>query len=297
MLRSAAAARHHEQPPLTCSMSTFVHDGETFWYDATGHGVPVIALHGGLGLDHTYLRPALDALGPGIEVCYLDLRANGRSTGDGTGMTLAQLADDVDAFRAHLGLDRVAVLGHSYGGFVALEHALAYPDRLSHLLLCDTSTRAPVEQSMVAELDRLGVDPGVLAAFAEPVEDVAGLLDVFDVVEVAYFPHGPVGVARRGLADTIYRPGGAQGGDAALAGWDVTARLAEITVPTLVISGADDFLFPSDGARALADALPVGQLVVLERAGHLPFVDQPERFREAVRAFVLPPEVTAQGPA
>src|SRR5688572_23256339 len=113
-------------------MATFEHDGETFWYDAIGAGPPLIVLHGGLGLDHTYLRPAFDQLAPELQVIYLDLRANGRSTGDGVGMTMGQLAADVDALRAHLGLERVAVFGHSYGGFVGLEYALTYPARLTH---------------------------------------------------------------------------------------------------------------------------------------------------------------------
>lgn len=185
-------------------MSTFEHDGATLWYDDCGSGVPLLVLHGGLGLDHTYLRAAFDALVPDVRVVYLDFRANGRSTGDGD-LTMARLAADVDALRAHLELARVAVFGHSYGGFVALQYALDHGDHLTHLVVCDSDTRGPAAETMTAGLVRLGLEPGLLAAFETPIETTADLLEVFDVLEPAYLPHSPPGTARAGLADTVWR--------------------------------------------------------------------------------------------
>jgi len=268
-------------------VSTFEHDGETLWYDDRGSGVPLVALHGGLGLDHTYLRPALDGLGPGVRTIYLDLRANGRSTGDGVGTTMSQLAADVEALCVHLGLDRVAVLGHSYGGFVALQHALDHPDRVGHLLLCDTDSSGPTDDAVAAGMRRLGLDLDLLAAFESPMGTLEELLTVFDVVEPAYFPHSPAGTARAGLADTIPRDEGSAAGEAALDGWDVGARLAEITCPALVLHGADDFLFPSEGAELLAQRIPGARLRVFGASGHLPFVEEVDAFRDEVRAFLL----------
>jgi proline iminopeptidase len=267
-------------------MATFEHDGETFWYDVNGTGAPLIVLHGGLGLDHTYLRPAFDQLVTELQVVYLDLRANGRSSGDGVGMTMAQLAADVDALRAHLGLEAAALFGHSYGGFVALEHALAYPDRLTHLLLCDTDTCGPDDGRVVEGVQRLGLDPSILGAFEQPIETHEDLLAVFDVVEPAYFPHSPVGTARVGLAETIYRAEGGAGGEAALAGWDVADRLREITVPTLVLNGTDDFLFPRARAELMHAAIPGARLRIFEASGHLPFVEEQPAFLGAVREFL-----------
>ena len=270
-------------------MSTFEHDGETLWYDVHGTGVTLVALHGGLGLDHTYLRPVLDPLLPDVQVVYLDFRANGRSTGDGEGMTMAQLASDVEALRVHLGLEQVAVFGHSYGGFVALEYALTYPDRLTHLLLCDTDSHGPTEETMTAGLQRLGVDPGTLAVFEERLDTREKLLAAFDVVEPAYLPHSPPGTGRIGLADTVPRQEGADGGGAALKGWDVSDRLGEIDVPTLVLAGTDDFMFPPERMRSVADGVRRGQLKVFEASGHLPFVEEADLFLATVRAFLLAP--------
>jgi proline iminopeptidase len=268
-------------------MSTFEHDGATLWYDDRGgSGLPLLVLHGGLGLDHAYLRPAFDALGPEVRVVYLDFRANGRSTGDAD-LTMARLAADVDALRAHLGLDRVALFGHSYGGFVALQYALDHGDHLTDLVVCDSDTRGPQPETMGAELERLGLDPGLLAAFDRPIETIEDLLEVFDAVEPAYFPHSPPGTARAGLADTIWRAEGSAGGSAALDGWDVAGRLGEIVTRTLVMTGADDFMFPPGRARLMADALPRAELTVFDACGHLPNVEAPEAFLAALRGFLL----------
>ena len=267
-------------------MSTFEHDGETLWYDVVGNGTPLIVLHGGLGLDHTYLRAAFDQLVPEFQVFYLDFRANGRSTGDGVGMTMTQLASDVDALRAHLGLERAAVFGHSYGGFVALQYALDYPDRLTRLLLCDTDTSGPDDGRVVESMQRLGLDPGILGAFEEPIKTQEDLFRVFDVVEPAYFPHSTPGIARVGLAETIYRAEGGAAGDAALEGWDMADRLAEINAPTLVLNGADDFLFPPGRAELMSHGIPGARLRVFEASGHLPFVEEEAAFLAAVREFL-----------
>lgn len=267
-------------------MSTFEHDGATLWYDDRGSGLPLLVLHGGLGLDHTYLRVAFDALVPEVRVIFLDLRANGRSTGDGN-LTMAGLAADVDALRAHLGLARVAVFGHSYGGFVALQYALDHGDHLTQLIVCDSDSRGPTPETMIAGLKRLGLESGLLAAFETPIESTADLLDVFDVVEPAYLPHSPPGTARAGLADTVWRREGSEGGDSALDGWDVTDRLGEISAPALVMTGADDFMFPPQRARLMADALPRAELTVFDSCGHLPNIEAPEAFRSALRRFLL----------
>ena len=109
------------------------------FYTSSGTGVPCLVMHGGLGLDHTYLR-GLDMLGDVLHLVYYDHRHNGRSGRPPIeSVTHAQLADDAESLRQHLGLGKVAVLGHSYGGFIALEYALRYPDSVSHLILVDTA--------------------------------------------------------------------------------------------------------------------------------------------------------------
>jgi proline iminopeptidase len=88
-------------------------NGTKLFYLSTGVGIPCLVMHGGLGVDHTYLHPCLDPLGDLLHLVYYDHRGNGRSGRPPIAtLTLAQLAADADALRAYLGIEQVAVLGH-----------------------------------------------------------------------------------------------------------------------------------------------------------------------------------------
>ena len=103
-----------------------------------GQGYPLVLMHGGPGLDHTTLL-ALQPLADQFTLIFYDHRCNGRSEGaEVSSMTFENLTADADALRQTLGFDKWAVLGHSFGGNVALEYALRYPQSLSHLILMDT---------------------------------------------------------------------------------------------------------------------------------------------------------------
>lgn len=267
-------------------MPTIECAGSTLWYESMGSGELLIALHGGLGLDHTCFRPWLDPLGQHFQLTYLDFRANGRSTGDGVDITMRRLAEDVDALRCHLGHERAWLLGHSYGGFVALEYALAFPQHLAGLVLLDTDSTGPSEQTMVSGLRRLGVEPEEMAAFGQIIESSEDMLRLFDAVGAWYLPHSPPGTARAVMGDVIYRKEGDEGGQRALAGWEVSSRLGEIEAPCLVITGEDDFMFPAERAEQLGDALTHGTVEVVLGSGHLPFVERTDAVLNAILAFV-----------
>ena len=103
-----------------------------------GQGYPLLLMHGGPGMDHTSLLSLLPCADR-FTLIYIDHRCNGRSDGiPVSSMTWDNLTADAEAIRQKLGFKKWAVLGHSFGGMVALEYALRYPDSLSHLLLMDT---------------------------------------------------------------------------------------------------------------------------------------------------------------
>src|SRR5579864_4457777 len=96
--------------------------------------IPCLALHGGPALDHTYFKPWLTPLTDLFQFVYVDHRGTGRSSeAPCHTYRLRQMADDLEALRVYLGLGRIAVMGSSYGGFLALTYALAYPDAVSIL--------------------------------------------------------------------------------------------------------------------------------------------------------------------
>ena len=111
------------------------------YFQVQGQGVPMLMMHGGLGLDHTYFRPWFDALCSHMELIYYDHRSNGRSERPDNlaGISHDTWIADAEALRAELGHDRIILFGHSYGGALALEYALKYGDRLAGLVLCCTA--------------------------------------------------------------------------------------------------------------------------------------------------------------
>ena len=109
----------------------------SLFVEVIGQGDPILLMHGGPGADHHSMLP-LRRLADRFTLVFYDHRCNGRSTGAPVeSMTWENLTADADALRRRLGYQTWAVLGHSFGGHVALEYALRHPDSLSHLVLLD----------------------------------------------------------------------------------------------------------------------------------------------------------------
>ena len=252
--------------------------GVSMYVDVIGHGPPLVLMHGGPGLDHVSLTP-FKQLADRHTLVFYDHRCNGRSAGvPVTSMTWENLTADAEALRETLGFERWAVLGHSFGGHVALEYALRYPERVSRLVLLDTAGDARWSQENAAEVlaDR-GYDTKTVAVARR---FYSGRVAPRDFVRAAFrlvpaYDHrfSIVRTARGMLAGAWRmktRPEALTFGGQMMRGWNVMDRLAEITVPTLVLAGHDDFLFPPESQAFLAAGIPNAQLRIIERAGHNP---------------------------
>ena len=124
----------------------------SLFVEVVGHGYPLLLMHGGPGADHWTLLP-FKRCADRFTLVFYDHRCNGRSQGAlVSSMTWENLTADADALRQKLGCERWAVLGHSFGGKVALEYALRYPDSLSHLVLLDTGGDSRWAQEYAPEL-------------------------------------------------------------------------------------------------------------------------------------------------
>lgn len=258
-----------------------------------GQGAPLLLMHGGPGLDHTTLA-SLEPLADRFTLVFYDHRCNGRSTGAVESMTWENLTADADALRQHLGFDRWAVLGHSFGGMVALEYALRYPERVTQLVLLDSCGDARWAQHNAPEiLARRGYSrPAVRAARRfysgrlAPEEVRPTVLRFFR----AYFYRFNLATLPGALLSGIrlrMRPEAFVFGARVLqTGWTVMDRLHEIEVPTLVLGGRQDFLFPPEHQAILADRLPDARLEIVELAGHAPHAERPSEVMEMVVRFL-----------
>lgn len=267
----------------------------SLFVEVVGRGYPLVLMHGGPGADHWTMLPFRD-LDDAFALVFYDHRCNGRSVGAPIGsMTFKNLTADAEALRHRLGFTRWAVLGHSFGGYVALEYALRYPDAVSHLILLDTGgdSRWPREHAPRVLAQR-GYSPEKVELARRffngeisPREMVPALLRLGG----AYF-HRPsmLRTARdllRGEWRTKIRPEALIfAGRHLLDGWTVMDRLGEITAPTLVMAGRDDFQFPPEHQEELAERIPNAKMRIIERAGHNPHSEQTEEVLRAVRSFV-----------
>ncbi len=267
----------------------------SLFVETRGSGDPLVLMHGGPGADHWSLA-AFRPLADEHTLVLYDHRCNGRSAGAAVeSMTFENLVADADALRAALGFERWSVLGHSFGGMVAIEYAIRHPDRVSRLVLLDTGAEGRLStEGASAELARRGADP-------RKVELVRRWFNgEFQPREMAWilFRIGDAYAAepglRRTLADLLRgewrtRMRGEPlifAGRQLLPGWSAMDRLAAINAPTLVIAGIDDFIFPPRHQEALAAGIPAAQLLLVDRAGHNAHSERDDVVLPAVRAFL-----------
>jgi len=180
-----------------------LNDTEIFYVEV-GQGVPCLVMHGGLGFDHSCLHPWLDPLGDVMHLVYYDHCGNGRSGRPPTEtITFERLCSDADALREHLGFKEVAVLGYSFGGFIALEYALRYPERLSHLVLLDTTPAFDYGEEIEANARRKGATQEQLDALEASDENEADFWRTLNLIAPLYFHTFDADLAERVLGKTI----------------------------------------------------------------------------------------------
>jgi proline-specific peptidase len=259
-----------------------------------GKGYPLVLMHGGPGAD-LYTLMSFKSCADQFTLVFYDHRCNGRSEGaEITSFTMENLIADADALRQTLGFEKWAVLGHSFGGNVALEYALRYPQHLSHLLLVNSGGDNRWAQENSPEvLARRGFSPEIVDLARrhfngqfEPNEMQSNLMKLGK----AYNPH--TGLRQMphmlfyGLQTKLRPEALIYAATHFLKGWTVMDRLGEIKAPTLVMAGREDFVFPPEHQAELAAGIPNARLVLIERAGHNPHDEQPAETLKAVRDFL-----------
>jgi pimeloyl-ACP methyl ester carboxylesterase len=279
---------------MPAERSATTRDGRRLTYAAEGSGPPLVCHPGGPGFPGAYFR---DLAGL-AEVCTV-VRVDPAGTAGSDPWTedawsLTERAHDLDDLRRALGAATIDVLGHSAGGWVAARYAALHPGRVRRLLLVDTLTRFsdPLRDALAAQAQLHATEPWFEAAATAHGRRVSGdysdeeeFLELYKLGFRFYFAR--FGERERAFVDGIEEWVDRRTLDSfnARAGeLDLRPDLPSITAPTLVVNGehdatgvcADEFLEGIAGSVS----------VVVEGAGHFPWIEQPERFRAAVEPFL-----------
>jgi proline iminopeptidase len=267
-----------------------------------GSGAAILVLHGGPDFDHRYLLPDLDRLSDGYRLVYYDQRGRGDSRRvRPEDVSLASELADLDAVRQALHLDRVVLLGHSWGTVLALEYAVRHPERVSRMILMNPAPASTTQyrrvrkarlEALGSDLDRMKAiaatdafkrgDPGAVAAyyrihFKAAVARPDDLERVMTSFRASFTPERIV--AGRAIEDQLMKETWASDG------YDLLPRLGKVTVPTLVITGDHDF-FPVSMSEEISRALPSSRLVTLGGCGHFTYLECPAEVRRSIDEFL-----------
>ena len=277
--------------------------GVTLFYRVVGDAKPdtVIILHGGPGFTMEYLAADLTPLAAQHTLVFYDQRGAGRSSlvSDSAALDGQRFAEDLEAVRQHFGLQRVTLLGHSWGAGVAALYATWYPDRIERLLIVDGIPLRAEElveafQELAARRD--STTRQQMANWMELRRANPGDVAACHAYYVLWF--GPFFVdptaLRRSRGDFCAGTPASRRNKivsvdryvaASLGSWDWRPALRRVNAPTLIIHGTADPL-PVASAREWAAALPDARLLLFQGVGHFPYLEKPDAFFTAVDSYL-----------
>lgn len=261
-------------------------------------GPPVLVLHGGPGLDHTMFGSYLDPLTDAYRLVFLDGREQGRSARgtDPSTWTLARHARDVSAVAAGLGAERYAVLGHSFGAFVALQHAVDAPGSAAATIVSSgvPSTRfLDAVESGLAVFEPAELRDSVAASWAAEASaqtEADCRLILADQMPWHFKdPRDPrIAELAAAMQHAVYSPDVLRAtsleGDGLVI--EVESALPTVPQPMLVLAGRYDRTCVPAAAERIAALVPGAELHVFENSGHMTFVEQPPEYVSVVRRFL-----------
>ena len=258
---------------------------------------PILILHGGPGFDHRMFGDYLDPLADrGYRLLFVDQRAQGRSApAPVESWTLQQMAADVTALAGTLEIARYAVLGHSYGAFVALQNAVDFPGMAAQTIVSSgvpSSRYLDVVEKNLAAFEPVELRERVAASWdAEATVETAAEMGQLWLDQAPYHFRDPRDPR---IEDYNRRSAGAFLTPEVLrhlaaeeyGGIEVEDRLGEIPQPVLVLAGRDDRTCSVEAAEAMAKGIPNAELVVFEQSGHMTFVEETDAYLDAVDRFL-----------
>ncbi|HKL17889.1 MAG TPA: alpha/beta fold hydrolase [Halalkalibaculum sp.] len=275
-------------------------NGTELYVKAIGSGEPVIVVHGGPVLDHSYLYHHLEPLSKDYRLIFFDQRLSGRSSADidSADISLNAFIEDIEALRKELNFGKVHILGHSWGGLLAMKYAIRYPDHVIKLMLINSM--APTSKLWQKEV-------AVLASSSSRADS----LQRQKIMQSRNFrenkPQAIEKLLELSFKNQFYDPENAALLDLFvpedymkrsrlfgnlmpyLSSYDLTDELRKLNIPTLIMYGRAEPAADISGP-VLNRLITNATFTLIDESGHFPFIEQPMKFRETVSNFINDPK-------
>lgn len=262
-------------------------------------GDPIIVIHGGPGMSQDYLLPQMIKLAETHQLIFYDQRGCGHSTCDITpdSIQVGTFIEDLEAIRKSLGHEKVTVLGHSWGGFLALHYANSHPESINKLIIMDSMPLSSEEFSLFAQewMKRMAPYQEELKALMETPEFAEGDLlaiekyyrTMFEIycynsenahdLNLYMSPEAFINGMKvyEILAKNVFKKA-----------YDFYDQLAQIHTPTLILHGDYDPI-PSSAAQNLHEHICGSTYILLKNCGHFPYVECPDKLFKHINDFLL----------
>jgi len=268
-------------------------DNVTLHYETVGHGDPVVILSGGPGFAVGYMKPVADVVARRHRAVLFHQRGTGLSTVSSfETLNFDSAVSDLDALREELKVKKLTIVGHSWGGMLAMLYAQAHPDRVERIVLIDSgglTTGFMDSFSKNLQAHESAEDLDAIAYWRDPARKKENprhaAVETLKAKTASYFfDRRKSSGFRNALHDDGYEPHVFGALAAGFDKYDVREGMKRLHAPVLIIHGRQD---PLVAGGELHAGIPGSKLVWIENAGHFPWIEQPEAFRKAIEPFLV----------
>lgn len=276
-------------------------DKGKLFYQKLGSGAPIIVLHGGPGLDTSYLLPQMLELVKHHEVIFYDQRGSGKSLEtelSANTVNMDQFVKDLEDLRIHLGIKKFILMGHSWGGFLAMNYAVKHPEKISSLILLNTAPADYKGQQAVGDeftKKTQHLDPRINTLFKKDDLEKMKAPEISKLYKtlfsVYFYNQNDVNKLTLNMSETSAQSGlkvieyMSQTNSWMTPNINLFPKLKKLKTPTLIVHANQDII-PLWTAQAIKEAIPHSQIIYIDQCGHFPYIEKASPLFSAITTFI-----------
>ena len=260
-----------------------------------GKGEPLLVVHGGPGFSHTYFMPHLKSLSKWFTLILYDQRGAGRSSlAHSDSMSLKFFVDDIEGIRKSLGIEKILLLGHSWGAIPVTKYALDYPDRVKGIIFSSPNALSKEFDNMTREAQFLKAtsrDSTNRSIIIGSPDYKAGKADAYRRLMLLSFQHSFADESNLVKLNLVLRPDYLTASQKLFAGlgkdlasYNYYGSVQRFRFPVLIQHGREDIL-PLQASEKLLESIPNSRLTIYRNSGHFIFIEEPKKFTQEVISF------------